>query len=183
MRRLTHTLGTGTGGCDGELTAPLPLPLLLLCWLLRSALLWLSFAALRTASLPLPAATLVRGLATAAAPKLRKTTQLKQLITTPGQLGFLMEAHNGLSAKIVEEAGFKAIWGSGLSISAAMGVRDSNEASWTQVGRHRRRRHAAALPPFEWPAARPSASLNPLPSPPSLYSYVCARRCWRCASS
>jgi len=67
------------------------------------------------------------------ASKLRKTTQLKQLLSTPGELGFLMEAHNGLSAKIVEEAGFKAIWGSGLSISAAMGVRDSNEASWTQV--------------------------------------------------
>ncbi|EGR29470.1 phosphoenolpyruvate phosphomutase, putative [Ichthyophthirius multifiliis] len=44
-----------------------------------------------------------------------------------------MEAHNGLSAVIVEEAGFKGIWGSGLSISAAMGVRDSNEASYTQV--------------------------------------------------
>jgi phosphoenolpyruvate phosphomutase len=44
-----------------------------------------------------------------------------------------MEAHSGLSAKIVEEAGFKGIWGSGLSISAGMGVRDSNEASWTQV--------------------------------------------------
>lgn len=44
-----------------------------------------------------------------------------------------MEAHNGLSAAIVEETGFKGIWGSGLSISAAMGVRDSNEASWTQV--------------------------------------------------
>jgi phosphoenolpyruvate phosphomutase len=29
--------------------------------------------------------------------------------------------------------GFKGIWGSGLSISAMMGVRDSNEASWTQV--------------------------------------------------
>jgi len=49
------------------------------------------------------------------------------------ELEFLMEAHNGLSAKIVEEAGFKGIWGSGLSISAAMGVRDSNEASYTQV--------------------------------------------------
>lgn len=46
---------------------------------------------------------------------------------------FLMEAHDGLSAKIVEEAGFKGIWGSGLCISAMMGVRDSNEASWTQV--------------------------------------------------
>lgn len=48
-------------------------------------------------------------------------------------LSFLMEAHNGLSAKIAEEAGFKGIWGSGLSISAALGVRDNNEASWTQV--------------------------------------------------
>ena len=44
-----------------------------------------------------------------------------------------MEAHDGLSAKIVEEAGFKAIWASGLAISTALGVRDSNEASWTQV--------------------------------------------------
>lgn len=46
---------------------------------------------------------------------------------------FLMEAHNGLSAKIVEEAGFPGIWASGLSISASLGLRDSNEASWTQV--------------------------------------------------
>ena len=30
-------------------------------------------------------------------------------------------------------SGFKGIWGSGLSISASLGVRDSNEASWTQV--------------------------------------------------
>ncbi|MBW4490623.1 MAG: phosphoenolpyruvate mutase [Trichocoleus desertorum ATA4-8-CV12] len=44
-----------------------------------------------------------------------------------------MEAHNGLSAKIVEETGFKGIWASGLSISAQLGVRDNNEASWTQV--------------------------------------------------
>jgi phosphoenolpyruvate phosphomutase len=44
-----------------------------------------------------------------------------------------MEAHNGLSAKIVEEAGFEAIWASGLTISASLGLRDSNEASWTQV--------------------------------------------------
>ena len=48
-------------------------------------------------------------------------------------LEFIMEAHNGLSARIVEEAGFKGIWASGLSISAALGVRDNNEASWTQV--------------------------------------------------
>jgi len=44
-----------------------------------------------------------------------------------------MEAHSGISAKIVEEAGFPGIWASGLSISANLGLRDSNEASWTQV--------------------------------------------------
>src|SRR5690242_14451180 len=49
------------------------------------------------------------------------------------ELSFLMEAHNGLSAKIVEEAGFAGIWASGLSISAALGVRDNNEVSWSQV--------------------------------------------------
>ena len=49
------------------------------------------------------------------------------------ETAFLMEAHNGLSARIVAEAGFKGIWGSGLSISASLGVRDANEASWTQT--------------------------------------------------
>jgi phosphoenolpyruvate phosphomutase len=63
---------------------------------------------------------------------MKKTTQFKQLLHSD-QVEFLMEAHNGLSAKIVEEAGFKGIWGSGLCISAALGVRDNNEASWTQV--------------------------------------------------
>ncbi|HEX6223840.1 MAG TPA: phosphoenolpyruvate mutase, partial [Chryseolinea sp.] len=63
---------------------------------------------------------------------MKKTTQLRSMVNSP-EMAFLMEAHNGLSAKIVEEAGFKGIWGSGLSISAALGVRDNNEASWTQV--------------------------------------------------
>ena len=62
----------------------------------------------------------------------KKTTRLKAMLEGPS-LSFLMEAHNGLSAKIAEEAGFEGIWGSGLSISAALGVRDNNEASWTQV--------------------------------------------------
>jgi len=61
-----------------------------------------------------------------------KTSQFKQMLQS-NELSFIMEAHSGLSAKIVEEAGFKGIWASGLSISAAMGVRDNNEASWTQV--------------------------------------------------
>ncbi len=65
-------------------------------------------------------------------PKVPKAARLRNLIRSQ-ELTFLMEAHNGLSARIVEEAGFEAIWASGLSISAALGVRDSNEASWTQV--------------------------------------------------
>ena len=67
-----------------------------------------------------------------AKPTTKKTTRLKAMLGAPS-LSFLMEAHNGLSAKIAEEAGFEGIWGSGLSISAALGVRDNNEASWTQV--------------------------------------------------
>lgn len=63
---------------------------------------------------------------------MNKSQQLKELINS-NELEFLLEAHNGLSAKIVQEAGFKGIWASGLSISAALGVRDNNEASWTQI--------------------------------------------------
>lgn len=61
-----------------------------------------------------------------------KAAQFKQMLNS-NQVEFLMEAHNGLSAKIVEETGFKGIWASGLSISASLGVRDNNEASWTEV--------------------------------------------------
>ncbi len=47
-----------------------------------------------------------------------------------------MEAHNGLSARIVEEAGFEGIWASGLTMSASFGLRDNNELSWSQVVDH-----------------------------------------------
>jgi phosphoenolpyruvate mutase len=59
--------------------------------------------------------------------------RFKQLLVSTETPSIIMEAHSGLSAKIVENAGFKGIWGSGLSISASLGVRDANEASWTQV--------------------------------------------------
>ncbi|MEE8261677.1 MAG: isocitrate lyase/phosphoenolpyruvate mutase family protein, partial [Gammaproteobacteria bacterium] len=61
-----------------------------------------------------------------------KCAQLRALLES-SELEFIMEAHNGISARIVEEAGFKGIWASGLAISAQFGVRDNNEASWTQV--------------------------------------------------
>jgi phosphoenolpyruvate phosphomutase len=64
-----------------------------------------------------------------------KTKSLRDLLTGT-DMAFLMEAHSGLSAKVAEEAGFKGLWGSGLSISASMGVRDNNEMSWTQVLDH-----------------------------------------------
>jgi len=62
----------------------------------------------------------------------QKTAQLRNMLTS-GQTEFILEAHNGLSARIVEEAGFKGIWGSGLALSAQHAVRDNNELSWTQV--------------------------------------------------
>jgi phosphoenolpyruvate phosphomutase len=65
----------------------------------------------------------------------RKTTALRRLITR-SELAFIMEAHHGLSARIVEEAGFEGVWASGLTISASFRVRDNNELSWTQVTDH-----------------------------------------------
>lgn len=61
-----------------------------------------------------------------------KAAQFRALLDSP-EVEFILEAHDGISAKIVEEAGFRGIWASGLAISASMGLRDNNEASWTQV--------------------------------------------------
>ncbi len=65
-------------------------------------------------------------------PAASKTARFREMLASP-ELAFIMEAHNGLSARIVEETGFAGVWASGLSISSALGVRDNNEASWTQV--------------------------------------------------
>ena len=61
-----------------------------------------------------------------------RSAQFRKLLLSD-RLEFICEAHNGLSARIVADAGFPGIWASGLSISAQFGVRDNNEASWTQV--------------------------------------------------
>ncbi len=63
---------------------------------------------------------------------MNKSTRFREMLASD-RLEFILEAHNGLSAKIVEEAGFDGIWASGLAMSAALGVRDNNEASWTQI--------------------------------------------------
>ncbi len=64
--------------------------------------------------------------------KSSRAARFREMLEQPG-LEFLMEAHNGLSARIGEETGFKGLWASGLCLSAQFGVRDSNEASWTPV--------------------------------------------------
>jgi phosphoenolpyruvate phosphomutase len=65
----------------------------------------------------------------------RRTTALKRLVTR-SEIAFLMEAHDGLSARIAAEAGFEGVWASGLTMSASFGVRDNNELSWSQVVDH-----------------------------------------------
>lgn len=62
-----------------------------------------------------------------------KCKLLKNLISNPNKLSFLMECHSGLSARIIEETGFEGGWISGLSLSAQAGVRDRNELSFKEV--------------------------------------------------
>lgn len=44
----------------------------------------------------------------------------------------IMGAHNGLSAKLAEQAGFDAVWASGLEISATYAVPDANILTMTE---------------------------------------------------
>src|ERR671928_369974 len=60
------------------------------------------------------------------------TARFRALLEGP-ELVFLMEAHDGLSARIAEAEGFEAIWASGFSVSTALGLRDNEEASWSQL--------------------------------------------------
>jgi phosphoenolpyruvate phosphomutase/phosphonopyruvate hydrolase len=48
-----------------------------------------------------------------------------------GDLATLMAAHNPLSARLAEEAGFDGIWASGFELSAAYGVPDASLLSFT----------------------------------------------------
>ncbi|RXH36627.1 phosphoenolpyruvate phosphomutase [Bradyrhizobium nanningense] len=59
--------------------------------------------------------------------------KLRDEICSNSELSFLMEAHDGLSARIAERAGFRGLWASGLSIASSLGFRDANEASWSQL--------------------------------------------------
>jgi phosphoenolpyruvate phosphomutase len=62
----------------------------------------------------------------------RAPSRLRDLVNS-NDLAFLMEAHDALSAAVAQQSGFKGLWASGLSISSSLGLRDANEASWTQI--------------------------------------------------
>src|SRR5216684_6668467 len=57
--------------------------------------------------------------------------KLRELIAGGG-LASVMAAHNPLSARLAEEAGFDGIWASGFELSAAYGVPDASLLSFTQ---------------------------------------------------
>jgi phosphoenolpyruvate phosphomutase len=54
-----------------------------------------------------------------------KARKLRELMARPGPI-VIIGAHNGLSAKIGEEAGFDGLWASGFEISASYAVPDAN---------------------------------------------------------
>ncbi|MCS7480347.1 oxaloacetate decarboxylase [Umezawaea endophytica] len=58
--------------------------------------------------------------------------RLRELLAGPEPTP-IMGAYDGLSARIAVEAGFGALWASGLCMSTALGLRDSDEASWTDL--------------------------------------------------
>lgn len=62
---------------------------------------------------------------------MNRGTALRRRIAEAG-LAHAMSAHNPLSARLAEEAGFDAIWASGFELSAAYGVPDASLLSYSQ---------------------------------------------------
>lgn len=60
-----------------------------------------------------------------------RARQLRQRLQSPGPL-LVAGAHNPLSARLVQEAGFDAVWASGFEISASQGVPDANILSFSE---------------------------------------------------
>lgn len=57
---------------------------------------------------------------------------LKDILQSP-EVTFAMEAHDGMSSRIAQDAGFPVLWASGLCVSTAFGVRDANELAWSDM--------------------------------------------------
>jgi phosphoenolpyruvate phosphomutase len=63
---------------------------------------------------------------------LTPSAALRRLLASPGPI-VLAGAHDGLSAKLVEEAGFHGVWASGFEISASHGVPDASILTMTET--------------------------------------------------
>ncbi|GIW42232.1 MAG: phosphoenolpyruvate mutase [Candidatus Binatia bacterium] len=75
-----------------------------------------------------------------------KARLLRERLARPG-LVLAVGAHDALSAKLVEEAGFDAVWASGFGISAVSGVPDANILTMTEnLDAVKRIAEATALP-------------------------------------
>jgi len=61
-----------------------------------------------------------------------RAAALRQLFATPGPI-VIAGAHDGLSGRLVEEAGFSGIWASGFEISASFAVPDASILTMTET--------------------------------------------------
>jgi phosphoenolpyruvate phosphomutase len=68
----------------------------------------------------------------ATGPRSSPGAALRAILAGP-DAAVIVGVFDGLSARIAEAAGSVALWASGLCMSTAMGVRDSDEASWTDL--------------------------------------------------
>jgi phosphoenolpyruvate phosphomutase len=62
----------------------------------------------------------------------RHAVSLRRLFSSPGSI-VIAGAHDGLSARIVAEAGFDGVWASGFEISASYGVPDASILTMTET--------------------------------------------------
>ena len=60
------------------------------------------------------------------------TSALRRLLASPGPI-VLAGAHDGLTARLVEEARFQGVWASGFEISASYGVPDASILTMTET--------------------------------------------------
>src|SRR3989442_15993503 len=61
-----------------------------------------------------------------------KAAALRQRFAAPAPI-VIAGAHDGLSARLVEEAGFDGVWASGFEISASHGVPDASILTMTEM--------------------------------------------------
>jgi phosphoenolpyruvate phosphomutase len=66
------------------------------------------------------------------APRPPQTLALRRLLASPGPI-VIAGAHDGLSARLAEEAGFDGVWASGFEISASHGVPDASILTMTET--------------------------------------------------